>query len=901
MVPTRLRCEYLDDPIGIDVARPRFSWVLESDARGVSQSAYQVLVASNEATLGADVGDIWDTGKVASIRSIAIEYEGAELRSAERRWWKVRVWDQAGNVSEFSEPAWFEMGLLSDGDWHATWIGGDEAISAPLLRKEFMLGKAVARARAYVSGLGYYELHINGEIVGDHVLDPASTSYNDCDQPILSPGRVFYVTYDVTDMLQTGANAIGAMVGNGWYGNDYPETGWRRAYGDRPILLLQLDVEYTDGTHERFVTSSTWKAAPSPITSNDIYHGEDYDARLEQDGWATVGYDDSGWDTATVVDPPGGVLSAQMLPPIKVTETIKPVALTKPADGVYIFDMGKHFTGWVRLQVNGDRGRYVMMRHAGVLHENGTLDTKHNWRARQTDMYTLRGGGEEIREPRFIFHGFRYVEVTGYPGVPTLDTLEGRVVRTAVEQSGDFECSNELLNRVHGVIVQTFSNSHQGLPQDAGDRCERVAWLGDPGFIIRDLMLNFGDASFWSKWLIDIRDTQKTDGQIPTISPFHSPTDALWYKCPAWYCTYPLIMWHLYEYSGDERVLAEHYDGVRRLVEHFHDNADGHIVRYGLGDHMEPQYGTDPPASSFTPKHTPSSLTSTAYYYITTIILVRAARILGKTDDVEHYTRLADTIRDAFDEEFFDEGSGQYSTGSQTSNALPLMLGMVPEDRRQRVAMNVADNVLHKHDGHMTTGIIGAGALSRVLPDYGYADVMYGILTKRTFPSYGYTISLGATSLWECFEGHNLSLDMKMFGGVDNFFYETLAGIRSDAPAYSHIIVKPHVVGDLRCARASVGTVRGTVAASWKLTNSGLVMDVTIPANATAEIHVPTIGISDIIVEEGGRGIWSDGSFITGVVGVRYGKASGEYLAFDVGSGSYAFTVSGANGAGTTG
>ena len=760
-----------------------------------------------------------------------------------------------------------------------------------MVRTEFSLEKEVARARAYVSGMGYYEMHINGERVGDHVLDSASTSYNDCDQPIMSTGRVLYLTHDVTHMLKTGRNAVGAMVGNGWYGFDHPETGWRSAYGDRPIFLLQLDVEYADGTQESIASDDTWKVVPSPITSNDIYHGEDYDARLEKDGWKTAAFDDSDWDSATVVIPPGGVMSAQMLPPIKVVDTIKPIAVTRVSGGVYIFNMGKHFTGWVRLRVRGDRGRWVHMRFAGVLDQNGMLDRKHNWRARQTDMYTLRGNGEEVWEPRFVFHGFRYVEVSGFPGEPTLDTIEGRVVRTAVEHSGHFDCSNDLVNRVHGIILQTFSNSHQGIPQDASDRCERVAWLGDPGFIIGDIMLNFGDPTFWSKWLTDIRDTQKTDGHIPVVSPFHSATSEVWYKCPAWYSTHPLIMWHLYEYCDDERILAENYDCARRLVEHFNDNADGHIIRYGLGDHMEPQYGTDPPTSSFTPKHTPAQLTSTAYYYIDTVIVARTARILGKDNEAKHYFSLADKIREAFNDEFFDTASGNYATGSQTANSLPLMLGMVPDGEHERVAKNLADDVVLKHDGHMTTGIIGAGALPRVLPGYGYADVMHGILTKTTFPSYGYTIEHGATSLWECFEGHNLSLDMKMFGGVDNFFYETLVGIRSGAPGYRHIIVKPYILSDVSYARASIGTVRGTVAAGWELENSGLTMNVTIPPNATAEIHVPTIGLERISIEENGRPVWRDDSYVGGVDGIRSGSADNAYVKFTAGSGSYAVAV----------
>jgi alpha-L-rhamnosidase len=893
MIPTQLVCEYLANPIGIDTERPRFSWVLESDARDVRQSAYQILVAGSENTLDDDVGDYWDSGIVESDRSVTIAYGGSELVSAERCWWKVRVWDQDGHASDFSPVTWFEMGLLEQDCWGGVWIGADEEVSAPLLRKEISLGKTIERARVYVSGIGYHELHINGERVGDHVLDPVSTNYNRAGQPIEQPGRVLYVTHDVTDLLKTGTNAVGVMLGNGWF--DYDEEGdCKITYGDRPRLLLQVNVEYTDGTRESIVSNSAWKTSSGPITANDIYNGEKYDARLEKDGWTSSGYDDTDWNTAIVIDPPGGVISAQMLPPIKVVETIKPVAVTCPADGVYIFDMGQHFAGWARLRVTGEQGTEVTLRHAGVLHEDGTLDTRNNWDALATDTYIARGDGEETWEPRFTFHGYRYVEVTGYPCVPTLDDIDGRMVRTAVKMSGDFECSNELINRIHGNIQRTFASSYQGLPQDAAERNERHGWLGDPGFVAEDYMLNFDDASFWSKWLIDIRDAQTADGRVPVVSPIHAMARDIWPEWPAWYSTYPIFTWLLYQHYGDDGVLSEHYDGIRKLVDHLSAKAEGYIIPFGLGDHMEPQIGTDPPESSFFPKHTPPTLTSTAYYYHDTRILADAARILGKTDDTTHYRELAEQIKDAFNAEFYDRQTNQYATGSQTSNALPLYLGLVPEEKRRSVAKNVADDVLLNNDGHLSTGIIGTNALAHVLPDYGFEHVMYGIVTKSTYPGWGYSVLRGATTLWECFEGSNLSLNMKMFGSIDKFFYANLAGIRLGAPGYSHIIVKPCIVGDLRRAKASIGTVRGVATVAWELTESGVTMDVIVPANATAKIHIPMVGVENVAIEESGRMVWHDGSYIHGVDGIHGANAEGAFVTFDVGSGSYGFSQRGA-------
>jgi alpha-L-rhamnosidase len=885
MNPTYPRCEYLVNPLGIDVESPRFSWECESSDRDVRQSAYQIIVASSESTLGGDVGDKWDSGRIESSH-FRIAYEGAPLTSRERCWWKVRVWDQDGNTRD-SSPAWFEMGLLNEGDWDSAWIAGDDGVSSPLLRAECVLDKAITRARAYVSGIGYYEMFINGERVGDHVLDPVSTNYNRAGQAIEKPGRVLYVTHDVTNLLKTGTNVIGVMLGNGWYSFD-EEADCKIAYGDKPQLLLRVNAEYADGTCASIVSDGAWKACSGPITANDIYNGEIHDARLEKDGWTSPGFDDGGWDTVTIVDPPGGVLSAQMLPPSRVVETIMPVKMTQPADGVYIFDMGQHFSGWARLRVTGERGTNVVLRFAGALHNDGTLDVTCNWGAQATDTYILRGGGEEMWEPRFTFHGFQYVEVTGYPGVPTLDGVDGRVVRTALDSSGQFECSNELLNQIHGNIHWTFASSYQGIPQDAAERNERHGWLGDPGFVAEDYMLNFDDASFWSKWLIDIRDAQKADGETPVISPLHSmPRDA-WQPWPAWHSSYPLFTWLVYQNYSDERVIVEHFDGIRKLIDHLTTTTDDHILRYGLGDHMEPIFGSDPPDSTFMPNLTPPSLTSTAYYYYDVRIFADMARIIGRTDEAEHYGNLADRIRDAFNTEFLDEATGQYATGSQTANALPLYLGMVPENRRESIAKSVVDDV-RNHDGHLTTGIIGTNALVHVLSDWGYTDVLYGIATKTTYPSWGYAVVRGATTLWESFDGSTRSLNMKMFGSIEKFLFTMLAGVRSGAPGYGHVVIKPCIVGE-RHARASIRTVRGPVAVDWKLTDGGIDMDVTIPVSATAEVHVPTMGFENVAIEEGGRVIWRDGLY-TGCDGIHTGSERDDYVMFETGSGAYSFTV----------
>ena len=661
------------------------------------------------------------------------------------------------------------------------------------------------------------------------------------------------------------------------------------------------------------------KSLPDRSPTNDYNNGETYDARLEKAGWASPGYDDADWHSAELAEAPNGALRVQVMPPIKVMETIEPVALLHPQEDVWVYDMGQNFSGWCRLQLSGPQGAAIRLAHGAKLFDDGSLDARSNIHdlgcthiARQVDTYILKGEGVEVWEPRFTLHGFRYVEMRGFPGVPTLENLVGRVVRSAVERTGSFTCSNPLINQIHRNICWTFESNFQSVPQDAADRSERVAWLGDSGFLGEDFLYNYDTAAFWTKWIDDIRDSQKPDGDVPVVSPIHwRRTHDPYSRFPAWASTYALLVWYVYWHCDDERILAEHFEGIKALVEFLGSEAycergeggefDGSgygtagnsefIVPCGLGDHMEPRADG---SSSFAPERTPVALTSTAYYYFDVWMLARAAEILGKKDDAAHYGELAAKIRDAFNREFLDEATNQYATGSQTSNALPLSLGMVPPDREAAVASNLIDDITINHKGHVSTGIIGLHALALALPECGAADTLYDMINRSTFPSWGYQISHGATTLWETWDGNpeeQLSYNMKMFGSIDKFFYRDLAGIRPAAPGYQRIEIKPNIVGDLNFVRARVQTVRGPVAVDWQRDNSSLTMQVSLPVNSQARVFMPTMGFDRAAISEGGTCIWKRGSYRGGAAGISSGRLCDGYVTLDVDSGAYDFCL----------
>ncbi len=925
-------CEYQVDPLGIDEPAPRFSWRIQATdrsqsqtayrtvARNQGQSAYRVLVSSSRAGLDAGIGDRWDSGMVASDATNGVAYGGAPLRGGQRYWWRVQTWDRDGRPGSDSPPATFEMGLLEPEDWEAAWISAAPGVSAPLLRTETALNAQPLRARCYVSGLGYYELYINGRRVGDRVLDPATTYYHN-DQPVELGSRVLYATFDVTRYMRAGPNAVGVMLGNGWYSaeDDVPTPpSHREPYGDRPVALLQLDIELAGGKTVRLVSDTSWRASPGPITYNDYSHGETYDARREQPGWCESGFDDRSWERAAAAEAPSGRLQAQPLPPIRVVRTIAPSRSHATGDGATIYDFGQNMTGWTRLAVSGPAGARMTVRHGHGVHPDGSLDNRSNMysyaddvefhedalargeqgfessgedydhSARQTDTYVLAGTGSETYEPRFTLHGFRYAEVTCDTGGVTVDSIEARHARTSVAETEGFECSDPLLNRIHSNVTWTFASSLQGYPQDAADRSERVGWLGDP--IVDDFSFTFDSVLFWSKWLDDLADSQLTSGDLPVISPVHwRRTYDVYLMYPVWKSSYPIVAWDVYLESGDPRILERHYDRIEALVRFLGTHADGHLLEEGLGDHMEPQPdGT----STFAPLRTPAGLTSTAFYCRDAQILAWAAAILGDERGAGKYSRLAADIRAAFNERYFDDEAANYATGSQGSNAISLALGLVPAGHEDRVLANIVSDIEDNCDGHLSTGMLGTDALARVLPAAGRADVFFTIATQTTFPSWGEQVAKGATTLWEAWEGETdpqLSYNMKLFGSVQKFFFRDLAGIRRDSPGYPTFSVEPQVVGGLAHARADLSTVRGAISASWRRDDGTFELDVAVPPNTRASVRIPKLEDMDPLISEGGVTVWNRGEPVAGRPGIAEARAEAAAVVFEVGSGDYAF------------
>ena len=868
--PEDLRCEYLRDPMGIDARQPRFSWVLGFQARGELQTAYQVLVASSRTLLDRDQGDQWDTGRTASEEINQIAYQGKPLASGRTYYWKVRSWDKEGNASVYSDAATFEMGLLSRDEWKGQWIGGGHE-----LRKEWKLPAAVVRARAYVTALGYYELYINGRRIGHNVLDPAFTLY---------PKRVLYSTYDVTGALRAGPNAIGAMLGGGWATLSLRSSF--KGYYPSPALLVQVNAELEGGQQLSLSSDGTWKAADGPIVSDSVYNGEVYDARRETPGWNQPGFDDLAWRAATVSAGTSGVISAESMPPIRVVREAIPLSFSNPHPGVYVFDMGQNMSGWMRLRVAGPAGTRVQMRFAEVIYPDGSINTENIRSAKSRDVYILRGGGIETYEPRFTYHGFRYVELTGYPGTPNLDTLRARVVHTAVDAVGGFSSANETLNQIQRLIVWSQLTNLFSIPTDCDQRDERQGWMGDAQVTGEEAVMNFDMAAFYTNFIRDIRDEQGEDGTVTDTVPHRfgsRPAD------PAWGTAYPQLTWYMWQYYGDRRILEENYDGVKRYVEFLRGRASGNLLSYSYyGDWVSVV-------------RTPGEFVSAAYYYYDVELLARMASVLGRTEDAQAYQQLAGQIRTAINQKFYDPATGNYANGSQTANAMALGLGLPSEETRGKVSGNLTNDVLYEHNTHLTTGFIGVKFIMPVLSDMGRSDLAYELAEQTTYPSWGYMIKQGATTLWELWQnktGPSMnSQDHAMFGSVGAWFYQALAGIQmaANTAGYRHIVIEPQVVEDLRNASASVETLRGTVASSWTHDPGKLTLEVTVPAGSDARIVIPREAQMDTVtVQESGRPVWGEGHYVPGDPGITAASqnARGD-VTVEAGSGHYTFVLTG--------
>jgi alpha-L-rhamnosidase len=874
--PARLRAEYRTEPLGIDAAAPRLSWVAVAadpagSGRDQRQSAYQIVAASTPELLARGQGDLWDSGKVASPDAVHVPWRGGALRPGQRVYWGVRVWDRDGRASPPSAPTWFEVGLLGDQGWKASWIedtrepprSDDEMYQmrpSPMFRKEFTLAKKVARARAYVSGLGYYELYLNGRRVGDHELDPGWTTYSK---------RVLYSSYDVTELVKTGANAVGVVVGNGWW-NPLPFKMFRK-FNFRealpigaPRAIVQLETTYEDGSVERVVSDASWKAGDSGVLRNNIYLGELYDARRHPAGWDRAGFDDSGWRPVRVATDPVGPLVAQEAPPIRVTRRLRPVAVTEPRPGMFVFDMGQNFAGRVSLRVRGPAGTRVAMRFAELLYRDGTpngmttfagqLKTRTDEdrvatppetpvmpkTAWQQDVYYLAGTGDEVYTPHFTFHGFRYVAVEGYPGRPTLDALEGQRMNSDVESAGTFSSSNPLFAKIQEAVHWTFLSNVFSVESDCPQR-ERLGYGGDIVAADETAMLNWDMGRFYAKAARDFTDAARANGGFTETAPYVGIEDRGYGDGTGpigWGVAHPVLLRDLLVYYGDRDLVEEQYGALTRYLDFLAAKIPDHVTDRDIPDH-----------EALVPRS--AALTATALYHQAATIAAELAQRLGKADDERRYAELAGRIAAAFNDKFLEVGSGRYDDGSQTAQAYALYHGLVPQEQRAAAFARLVDAV-DKREGHLSTGIFATKYLLEVLPTRGRPDLAGRIANQRTFPGWGYMLDNGATTIWESWAKNEVSPSHNhpMFGSVSEWFYKHVAGIAPapDAVGFDRIVLRPQPASDLRVewAKGRYESVRGPVVSEWRRDASGFAWDVSVPVGAVATAYVPAAKAADV-------------------------------------------------------
>lgn len=845
LTPEKLRVEYASEPLGLDVVRPRFSWIVASPERGARQTAYEITVANSAEELRAGASAIWTSGEVPSDATFGIEHAGPALESGRRYFWRVRVRDELGRISPWSDPAWWQMGLLESADWQAKWIGST-ITQSPLLRTEFEITKPVVRATAYAFGLGWYQLRFNGRKVGDQVLTPVNSNYE---------RGLFYDTYDVTDLVRAGRNAVGVWLGLG-YGEGYSKYGYR--WTQPLIARVQIELLLADGSKQMVITDEHWKTAESPITADHIYHGETYDARREKLGWDEPGFNDSAWQSVELRNAPAGPLKSCPMPPIKVVALRRPERVTEPKPGLFVFDLGQNIAGWTRLRVRGPGGTQVMLRHAEDIHPDGTLDVTTNRSARATDTYVLKGDGEECYEPRFTYHGFRYVEVSGYPGQPTLDDLTGCVVHAAVEDTGRFHCSDPLLNRIHENFRWALWNNLMGIPTDTAARDERTPCQMDSLAVEEAAIANFGMSSYYAKWLHDIR------GDV---------------GLPNWVGDQVVLPWLLYENYGDKRLLAEHFPNMKRVVDDFVANAEK--AKYwaeGFGDWAAPSA-----KGSYEESFSEGEIVATAFFYRCADLTARAAGVLNATEDAVKYAQLAAKVRDEFNAKHFRPATHTYGSGRQVTAVLPLAFGLVPAPHVRSVAEALRERVVVHDREHLDTGIFGTRYLFEVLADHGLVDTAFTALTRTTYPSYGNQIELGATATWEqwSFHGGMQTHDHAMFAGPGATFYSRLGGIRAAAPGFREVIIRPEIPHRLERVDCAMHTIAGTIKSSWEQRDR-YVHRVTIPANVRATVFVPAVSSSEV---REGEGLASEAK------GVRFLRMEDGRAVFAVESGTYLFTA----------
>ncbi|UQZ81836.1 Bacterial alpha-L-rhamnosidase [Paenibacillus konkukensis] len=863
MQPDNLLVEHTPNPLGLDVLSPAFSWSYQGgQERGRYQTAYRIIASSREEDALLGHGDVWDSGKVLRRRSIHVLYGGKALLSRKRYYWKVQTWDQDNRMSE-SGIAWWEMGLLSGSDWRAKWIGepvrdASEQDALPIFRKEFVMRRPAVRARVYAVGLGHYELRLNGGKVGSDVLEPGWTNYNK---------TCLYSVYDITDLLQQGPNAVGVLLGNGFYnvtGGRYRK--FKGSFG-RPKCLVQLEIVYDDGTEDVIVTDTGWQTASGPITFSCIYGGEDYDARREPAGWDLPGFrpeDGDAWQPAAAAEAPSGKLKRQATAPLQVMRSFRPVHIAEPAPGVYVADFGQNFSGWVALTVSGPAGSQITLTPAELLREDGTVNQK--WTGSPYKLkYTLKGEGDETWSPRFTYYGFRYVQIEGAAlaltaqnrgktgaELPMLLALEGQMIYPDIRTAGRFACSDELLLRTHEIINWAMLSNTKSIFTDCPHR-EKLGWLEQVHLMGPSLAYNYDVQSLFVKTMEDIRDAQLASGMVPTTAPEYVVFSEQW-RCfrdsVPWGAAYVLIGWNLHQLYGHTRILSEHYKGMKAYVDYVTANSDDYIVRGGLGDWYD--VGDEDPGFA---KNTPVAHTETAMYYHAVDVFVSIARQLGRLEDAARYEKLREQIRTAFNREFFDPASCRYATGSHTSQAMPLVLGLVDERYKQQVLEVLIEDIRGRRF-HTTAGDVGHRYVLLALAENGRSDLIYEMTRSKEHPSYGYQLAHGATTLTEAWDGPTVGKSQNhfMLGHLEEWLYAGLAGF---AYRYDHeletysLSFRPFVTGEVEEASAEHHLPAGTASIRWRRDGKALTLDIAIPPNCIGEARIPASALTAEAITEG--------------------------------------------------
>ncbi|MDX1637644.1 MAG: family 78 glycoside hydrolase catalytic domain [Balneolaceae bacterium] len=869
-------------------------------------------MATKEKELEQNNGDIWNSGKVNSGQNIQVTYRGDSLKSGQRYYWKVRTWDEHGNVSPYSEIGWWETGLLRQSDWKGSWIyNGKPAPDNPedfynnepvaLFRKAFALEKEVETARLYISGLGYYEASLNGSKIGDRVLEPGWTNYGK---------TVQYSVYDVKDLLNDEENVLSVMLGNGWY-NPLPLKLFSkfnlREYLTigRPKLIAQLQIYYRDGSQQTVITDEDWRVGEGPILKNDVFLGEFYDARKELPGWDTPEFDDSGWGMAKLASPPGGELMAQIQAPVKITKTIEPVAITEPESGVYIVDMGQNFAGWIRLRAEGPEGTEINMRYGELLYPDGSLNgltavagqIKEIYNADggpgapatawQQDTFILDGEGEEEFRHHFTFHGFRYVEVKGYPGELQKKDIEGLRLNADLEKNGRFASSNSMFNELQEVTERTFLSNVFSIQSDCPHR-EKFGYGGDIVTAAEAFLYNYNMGNFYTKTVRDFSRDVRPNGGMPETAPYNGIQAQGFGQGSGpigWQYAHPFTQMKLYQFYADTSIIREQYPHTRKLVEFLRSNATNHIIDRGISDHEALE-------------EKPVKLTSTAFYYDHARLLSEFARILGKDNDHKRYAELAEEIKSVFIETFLEKGTGRFGPATQTAQAFALFYDLVPPEEEQKAVDVLVDQIMEKHEGHIAAGIFGTKMIFDVLREHNRIDVAYTMANQKTFPGWGYMLENGATTLWEHWAGGDqvYSHNHPMFGSVSEWFYRSLAGINPHpgSAGFKRVVIRPMVPEDLEWANGSYDSIRGTIKSQWKREQDSFHLDVTLPANTSGEIHIPKLDKQRPTVVEGGKTFVDAGNTMSvDIRGIETVRIEQDAIVINAGAGNYRFTLSG--------